>query len=165
MRLWTIYQCSHSACLFLTNTVLYLERNIDTAVCSNSEVSICGFAAWYIVILLLLFLNLYVMEPEVNDNQTTMANPSLPTDPPSAFNEPPSYPPYNLEHVVSYTDQQILHYIRTNQIPDRQAFLRAKQERDEFLHQVGITVGSDGKPTQFISVSIPAPVLPTSTST
>jgi hypothetical protein len=51
------------------------------------------------------------MEPEVNapstapplanDNQTTMANSSSPTDPPSASNEPPSYPPYNLEHVVS----------------------------------------------------------------
>ncbi|KAN0078790.1 hypothetical protein V8E54_005303 [Elaphomyces granulatus] len=99
--------------------------------------------------------------PLANDNQTTMANPSLPTNPPSVSNEPPSYPPYNLEHVVSYTDQQILYYIRTNQIPDRQAFLRAKQERDEFFHQVGIT---DGEPTQFTSVSIPAPVLPTSVS-
>jgi hypothetical protein len=71
----------------------------------------------------------------------TMGIPSSLTNP-----ESPPYPPYNLQHVTSYTDEQILYYIRTNQISDPQAFLRAKQDRDEFLRQVGITV--DGEPTQ-----------------
>src|SRR5215469_2863166 len=50
----------------------------------------------------------------------------------------PSYPPYNIQHVTSYTDDQILYYIQTNQITDRPAFLRAKQEQDEFLRAVSI---------------------------
>ena len=89
------------------------------------------------------------MESGVNPPSTTMASSSSLTNPPSASNEPPPYPPYSLEHVASYTDKQILHYIRTNQISDRQAFLRAKQERDEFLRQVGIT--ADGERTQTVS--------------
>ena len=89
------------------------------------------------------------MESGVNPPSTTIASSSSLTNPPSASNEPPPYPPYSLEHVASYTDKQILHYIRTNQISDRQAFLRAKQERDEFLRQVGIT--ADGERTQTVS--------------
>ena len=71
-----------------------------------------------------------------------------------AANESPSYPPYNLQHVTSYTDEQILYYIRTNQISDRQAFLQAKRERDEFLRQVGIAVGHDGEST-YVPVATP----------
>jgi hypothetical protein len=92
-----------------------------------------------------------------NDRQTTIENSSSSTNP--ASNESPPYPPYNLQHVTSYTDEQILYYIRTNQISDRQAFLQAKRERDEFLRQVGITVGHDSE-SAYVPAAIPVSTSP-----
>src|ERR1700684_2078824 len=73
------------------------------------------------------------MESGVNPPSTTMASSSSLTNPPSASNEPPPYPPYSLEHVASYTDKQILHYIRMNQISDRQASCgQSRKEMNSF---------------------------------
>ena len=131
----TVYYCSHS---------VYHSLQTNKAVCSNSV--ICGFAAWYIVTLFLLNFEpwrhgVWSQSSKYHNGQLLVAHKS----PFRASNESPPYPPCSLEHVASYTDRQILHYICTNQILDRQA----KQERDEFLRQVGIT--ADGERTQTTS--------------
>ena len=46
---------------------------------------------------------------------------------------PKGYPPFNLAHVAGYTNNQLVYYLQTHQVPDLVAFQKAKKARDELL--------------------------------
>lgn len=71
---------------------------------------------------------------EVIESQEPYAQPS------TASELTDRYEPYDIANVRSYTDDQILHYVHSNQITDFEAFIQAKQERDNAYRQLGIPI-------------------------